>query len=101
MLMPKLIADEHDHYLEAFLETSESKVMAVERAVVVQTKRGFIRLATLMIKVLPNLSEGIRIVGFLKPYKSQLVEEEEGVVPFQMIYNAQSFQIICVSENCT
>lgn len=66
--MPKIIADIHDSLLKNYFESSESKIVGtgMERIVYPQNKNGYIIPCTLMIKVLPNLDEGIRIVGFFK-----------------------------------
>ena len=66
--MPKIIADIHDNLLEIFFWKFESKIVGpgLERMVYPQNKNGYIVPCTLMIKVLPNLDEGIRIVGFFK-----------------------------------
>lgn len=64
--MPKVYADLHDGFMRSYLETSESKIIGLERLVLPQNKQGYLVPSTLMIKVLPNLDEGIQIVGFLK-----------------------------------
>ena len=64
--MPKAYADLHDGFIRSYLETSESKIIGLERLVLPQNKQGYLVPCTLMIKVLPNLDEGIQIVGFLK-----------------------------------
>jgi len=65
-IMPKIYADLHDGFMRSYLETSESKIIGLERLVLPQNKQGYLVTCTLMIKVLPNLDEGIQIVGFLK-----------------------------------
>lgn len=67
-IMPKVIADIHDSLLKSYFESSESKIVGsgLERIVYPQNKNGYMVPCTLMIKVLPNLDEGIRIVGFFK-----------------------------------
>lgn len=64
--MPKIIGDSHDSSMKRYFETSEPKVIGVERLVFPVNKAGFMVPCTLMIKVLPTLDEGIRVVGFLK-----------------------------------
>jgi len=49
-----------------YFETSDPKVIGHERLVFPLNKDGYIVPCSLMIKVLPNLDEGIRLVGFLK-----------------------------------
>jgi len=65
-IMPKIIGDSHDSSMKRYFETSEPKVIGVERLVFPVNKAGFMVPCTLMIKVLPTLDEGIRVVGFLK-----------------------------------
>jgi PAS domain S-box-containing protein len=67
-IMPKIFADMHDGLLRSYFERSESKIVGagLERIVYPQNKNGYLLPCTLMIKVLPNLDEGIRIVGFFK-----------------------------------
>lgn len=52
--------------MKNYLETSDSKVIGQERILLAQNKNNYLVPCTLMIKVLPNLDEGIQIVGFLK-----------------------------------
>ena len=52
--------------MKSYLETSDSKVIGQERMLLAQNKNSYLVPCTLMIKVLPNLDEGIQIVGFLK-----------------------------------
>ena len=65
-IMPKIYADLHDGFLKSYFESGESKIIGIERFVLPQNKQGYLVPCTLMIKVLPNLDEGIQIVGFLK-----------------------------------
>lgn len=66
VIMPKVIADSHDSFMMNYFETSESKIIGAERLVFPMTKAGYLVPCTLMVKILPNLEEGIKIVGFLK-----------------------------------
>jgi len=68
--MPRVYGNIHDSFLDRFLETSVSKTIGVERVIMSLNKSGYIVPSTLMIKVLPNLDEGIQIVGFLKEIES-------------------------------
>lgn len=73
-----------------YLESSESKIIGVERLLLSQNKGGYLVPCTLMIKVLPNLEEGIQIVGFLKDieYIKNEVENEDRV--HYIVYNANT-----------
>lgn len=66
VIMPKLIADSHDGFIKKYLETSKEKVIGAETLVFPISKDDYLVPCTLMVKILPNLDEGISIVGFLK-----------------------------------
>ena len=57
--MPKFYSDSHDLFMKNYLETSESKIIGLERVVLALNKSGYLVACTLMIKILPNLDEGI------------------------------------------
>lgn len=57
--MPKVYSDQHDQFMRTYLETSDSKIIGLERLVLAQNKQGYLVACTLMIKILPNLDEGI------------------------------------------
>lgn len=60
--------------MKRYLETSQSKLLGVERLTFPQSKSGYLVPAKLTIKVLPNLTKGIQIVGFLKSIECGLDE---------------------------
>jgi hypothetical protein len=72
--MPKVIQEAHDFMMKRFLETSQSKIMGIERLTFPQSKSGYLVPSKLTIKVLPNLSKGIQIVGFVKTLECGLDE---------------------------
>jgi len=72
-IIPKYLAEIHDGLMRNYFETSESKVLGLERLVFPLTKKGYVVPCTLMIKVLPDLTNGVRLVGFLNE-----VENENG-----------------------
>ena len=65
-IIPKFIADIHDSLMKRYIETSEARVVGTERFILPQTKSGYVIPCTIMVKVLPNLDDGIKMVGFLK-----------------------------------
>jgi hypothetical protein len=75
MLMPKIFAEYHTLSLERYLLTSKDKYVGLERVVPVMDKDGFIIPSLAFTKQIPNLEEGIQIVGFLSAYNQ--VEEDE------------------------
>lgn len=101
--MPKVYADQHDAWMRTYLETSDSKIIGLERLVLAQNKQGYLVACTLMIKVLPNLDEGIQIVGFLKDLEvgnAMLKDMEKDEKVHYMIYNANSLVIMGVTHSC-
>lgn len=103
-IMPKAIADLHDGFMRNYLETSVPKVIGTERLVLCQDKSGYLVPCTLMIKVLPNLDEGIQIVGFLKDIeqnqnmlKSQFEGDEK---VHYMMYDQTKETILGVTYSC-
>jgi len=65
-LMSKVYADFHDKFISNYFETSQDKIIGMDRIVYAQNKQGYLVPCTLLIKVLPNLDEGIQFVSFLK-----------------------------------
>lgn len=69
--MPKVVSEIHDNFLKKFLDTSVAgSTINQERLVLCLNKQGYLVACSLMIKVLPSLSEGITLVGFLKEMES-------------------------------
>ena len=58
-LMSKCFADQHDGFLMRYMGCSESTMVGSERMVLAQNKQGYLVPCTLMVKVIPNLEEGI------------------------------------------
>ena len=65
-IMPPVISQYHNAFMMRYFETSKSEILCTEREVFPINKKGYLVPCTLMIKILPNLDEGIRIVGFLR-----------------------------------
>ena len=88
-LMPKVYGDFHDKFINNYFETSQDKVIGLDRIVYPQNKQGYIVPCTLLIKVLPSLDEGIQFVSFLKDLKvanknlktqNQLINKSKDIV---------------------
>ncbi|KAM3130308.1 hypothetical protein pb186bvf_017604 [Paramecium bursaria] len=103
-IMPKVYADQHDQFMKSYLETSDSKVIGQERMLLAQNKNSYLVPCTLMIKVLPNLDEGIQIVGFLKDIEqgSQYMRQEQDVDAevHYIIVNANNWAILGITQSC-
>lgn len=64
--MPKLISSIHDELASHYIETSIPKAIGKDRLITPTNKDGFIVPSNLMIKILPNLEDGLQFVGFFK-----------------------------------
>lgn len=64
--MPKLLQSIHDGLVSNYIETSVPKAIGYERLITPINKEGFLVPSILMIKILPNLEEGLQFVGFFK-----------------------------------
>ena len=70
-IMPKVLGDKHNAFMFNYFETSVARVLGKERLVFPINKAGYLVPSTLMIKILPNLDDGIKIVGFLKDIETE------------------------------
>ena len=70
-IIPKYLAEIHDSLMRSYFETSESRVLGMERLVFPLTKKGYVVPCTLMIKILPDLTNGVRLVGFLNEVENE------------------------------
>ena len=66
IIIPKIFADNHDNLMKRYMETSVARIVGKERFFLAKNKSGYAVPSTLMVKILPNLDDGIKIVGFLK-----------------------------------
>lgn len=102
--MPKIYADLHDKFIRNYMETSEPKRIGVEKTVLALNKQQYLIPCSLMIKVLPNLDEGIQIVGFLKEIDIQQSQQKQGYDQEEkahyMIYNVISGAVLGVTLSC-
>ena len=64
-IMPQVISEIHNDLMKRYLDTSKEVVIGKEWIVFPQNKSGYIVPCTLLLRIFPNLSEGIKIVGFL------------------------------------
>ena len=66
-IMPKIFADSHDRLLFKYLDSPNSQ-LNIERTVYPINAKGYIVPSMLTAKILPNLENGIQIVGFLRKF---------------------------------
>jgi len=58
-IIPRVIGDVHEKFMRRYFDTSESKLVDRERNIFCLHKNGYLVPCTIMIKVLPNLDDGI------------------------------------------
>ena len=58
-IIPRVIGDVHEKFMRRYFDTSESKLIDRERNIFCLHKNGYLVPCTIMIKVLPNLDDGI------------------------------------------
>lgn len=62
-IMPKIYADHHDTWMRRFFIDNRSTVMNMDRKIFVLSRSGFIVPCNLIIKMFPDLQEGLKVVG--------------------------------------
>lgn len=104
-LMPKIIGDAHDGFMKNYFESSEPVVMGQERIVFPINKGGYLVPCSLMIKILPTLDDGIRVVGFLKDLEGENIsgkghglENEDNV--HYIMYAGDNLAVCGISQSC-
>lgn len=64
-MMPNIIARLHDDFIKNFFETSKSNRVGRETMIYPMNKSGYIVPCTITVKIIPNLNDGLKMVGFL------------------------------------
>jgi len=109
-IMPEIIGMNHDALMMRYFQTSVPNVIGRERPVFPMNKAGYIVPCALMIKVYPNLDQGIRVVGFLRKLElnsSQTLKPKVGeeviinsLRTHYIMYGGEHDEIYAVSESC-
>lgn len=77
-MMPAVIARLHDDFMEAFFERGISERLGRESIVFPVNKEGYIVPCTLTVRIIPNLNEGLKTVGFLNDLNRSRLHEKGG-----------------------
>jgi PAS domain S-box-containing protein len=93
-IMPKIFADSHDDLLLRYFD-NPNQPLNIERTVYAMNKRGYIAPFNLLAKILPNLENGIQIVGFLRLINGFDSEKDKYV-----LYSPETGMIYGVSKAC-
>lgn len=103
-LMPKFYAKHHKDFMSRFYREGTSKILGFRRKIFILNKFNFIVGATLYVKIMPSLTDGIHIVGFI--YSQELQEdekrdtiEERKKIKYIMTYEEHTGELQYVCEN--
>lgn len=110
MLMPEFYAARHDQYMIDYFERGTPNVVDKNRLVFGRNKEGYLIKLMLRLKMLPELDQGVQMVGLLsrniiESEKSTLLKKEfasgldESDIDF-MLVNLTNGDLIGVSTNC-
>ncbi|EGR28256.1 PAS domain S-box family protein [Ichthyophthirius multifiliis] len=109
-IMPKLLQQIHDGLVQNYIDTSVPKAIGIERLITPVNKDGYLIPCILMIKILPNLDEGLQFVGFFKeinevycaPYIRN--DDNQETIFQYLIYkvdqNLQNQTLIGITQGC-
>jgi len=94
VLMPKILADNHDTFIKNYFETAKAKILEQQRIVFAKSKEGYLIPVNILIKAIPNLQRSLTFIGFLK----RLDEESEFLQAPQQFAGAEYHIIMCDGE---
>ncbi|CDW76577.1 pas domain s-box family protein [Stylonychia lemnae] len=89
ILMPKILSDNHDSFIQNYFETAKAKIIEVKRIVIAKDKQGFIIPVHILVKAIPNLQRNLTFVGFLKK-----VDENDPFMQPPSIFAGQEYHLI-------
>lgn len=93
LIMPKIYADFHDYWMKRYFETNKGNIMNGQRNIFVINRRGFMVLVNLLVKIIPEVSDGIRVVGIF----SELKHKKTDCV---VLINASNGHVAGITEEC-
>lgn len=93
-IMPKIFADNHDELLLKYFDNPNQQ-LNIERTVYPMNKRGYIAPFNLTAKILPNLDNGIQIVGFLRLISGFDPDKDK-----YLLYSPETGMVYGVSKAC-
>jgi len=109
-IMPEIIGTNHNAFMNRYFETSVPSVIGKERPVFPMNKAGYIVPCALMIKIYPNLDQGIRVVGFLRKIELNSVTSLKPKVGQEVVlnslrthylmYGGENDEVYAITEGC-
>ena len=88
-LMPKILQDNHDSFLQNYFETAKAKILEVQRIVLAKDKDGYVVICKILVKAIPNLKRNLTFVGFLRK-----LDENDPFLQPPSQYNRLDYHII-------
>ena len=61
--IPKVYANHHNYWMNRYFDNNRETIINTQRRVYAMNRRGFIIPCDLLVKIIPDLSDGIKIVG--------------------------------------
>jgi hypothetical protein len=103
MITPQYIATKHDMCLKNFLETGEKKVLDKEFITFSKDKSGYVIPIKLMIRMIPNLTSGLKFIGHCNQLKtnSELLQPDPDLVCNDLFFilTDLDFKFLAITEN--
>ncbi|KRX01222.1 hypothetical protein PPERSA_05622 [Pseudocohnilembus persalinus] len=83
-IMPRQFGIIHDQLIDHYMDTSQPIIIGKETLLFPVNKDGYIVPSYLLIKILPNLEDGMQFVGFLKE------QDEQYTYPYEQIVDSDT-----------
>lgn len=104
-VMPGYYAQKHEGLMKRFFESGKATVVNKNRIVFPKTKLGHIKHCKLRLRIMPNLEQGIRLVGVVtnvnkKDLGKVLMKKYFNLDLFYLVFNSKTGEIIGVSRSC-
>ena len=102
IILPECLRQHHNNFMRRYFKLNRPKVMDSERAVFPMDKNGFILPQSLLIKVVPNLSKGLEVIGLLSnlniPYDRKADKNSDK--DYYILFDHRTGSVLGVSEGC-
>ena len=92
-IMPKIYSDYHDLWMKRYFTTNTDKSMNREMKVFARGRQGFCIQINMLIKIIPEISEGIKIVGVF----TELRHRRSDAI---MLINLDTGQLVGITKEC-
>lgn len=104
VIMPHFYAQNHQKYMQKYIETGEAKTIGKKRFFYCLDRKGYIRGCSTFVKVLPDLSEGLRFVGLIRDFEGinlgkPLQDNMKNVITHNLIFDSATGEIMGISQS--